>query len=135
MSDFVRPQDGSSPGSPVPGILQARTLDWKSVAQSCPTLSDPMDYSLTGSSIHGIFQARVLEWGAIAFSNQEVNNHYLKCLHFDSSSSHENDPTPDHPTVYYLKGQRGLTRPLLQNCGQPLSCLFNVCVMLVMKYF
>ena len=39
------------------------------VAQSCPTLSDPMDYSLPGSSIHGIFQARVLEWGAIAFSN------------------------------------------------------------------
>ena len=38
------------------------------VAQSCPTLSDPMDYSLPGSSVHGIFQARVLEWGAIAFS-------------------------------------------------------------------
>ena len=35
------------------------------VAQSCPTLSDPMDCSLPGSSIHGIFQARVLEWGAI----------------------------------------------------------------------
>ena len=32
------------------------------VAQSCPTLSDPMDCSLPGSSIHGIFQARVLEW-------------------------------------------------------------------------
>ena len=39
------------------------------VAQSCPTLSDPMDYSLPGSSVHGIFQARVLEWGAIAFSS------------------------------------------------------------------
>jgi len=39
------------------------------VAQSCPTLSDPMDYSLQVSSIHGIFQARVLEWGAIAFSD------------------------------------------------------------------
>ena len=37
------------------------------VAQSCPTLSDPMNCSLPGS-IHGIFQARVLEWGAIAFS-------------------------------------------------------------------
>ena len=37
------------------------------VAQSCPTLSDPMDCSLPGSSVHGIFQARVLEWGAIAF--------------------------------------------------------------------
>jgi len=39
----------------------------REVAQSCPTLSDPMDCSLPGSSIHGIFQARVLEWGAIAF--------------------------------------------------------------------
>ena len=36
------------------------------VAQSCPTLSDPIDCSLPGSSVHGIFQARVL--GAIAFS-------------------------------------------------------------------
>ena len=37
------------------------------VAQSCPTLGDPMDCSLPGSSIHGILQARVLEWGAMAF--------------------------------------------------------------------
>ena len=76
------PRDGSPPGSPVPGILQARTLEWgchflpkcmqmkseSEVAQSCPTLSDPMDCSSPGSSIHGIFQARVLECGAIAFS-------------------------------------------------------------------
>ena len=40
------------------------------VAQSCPTLHDPMDCSLPGSSIHGTIQARVLEWGAIAFSKQ-----------------------------------------------------------------
>ena len=40
------------------------------VAQSCPTLRDPMDYSLPGSSTHGIFQARVLEWVAIAFSGE-----------------------------------------------------------------
>ena len=38
------------------------------VAQSCPTLWDPMNYSLPGSSIHGIFQARVLEWVVISFS-------------------------------------------------------------------
>ena len=38
------------------------------VAQSCPTLRDPMDCSPPGSSAPGIFQARVLEWGAIAFS-------------------------------------------------------------------
>ena len=40
----------------------------REVAQSCPTLSDPMDCRVPGSSAHGIFQARVLEWGAIAFS-------------------------------------------------------------------
>ena len=80
------PIDGSPPGSPISGILQARTLEWvaisfpnagkwkvkneSEVAHSCPTLSDPMDCSLPGSSIHGIFQARVLEWGAIAFSRE-----------------------------------------------------------------
>ena len=41
------------------------------VAQSSPTLRDPMNRSLSGSSAHGIFQARVLEWGAIAFSSME----------------------------------------------------------------
>ena len=38
------------------------------VAQSCPTLCDPMDCSLPGSSVHGILQARILEWVAIFFS-------------------------------------------------------------------
>ena len=38
------------------------------VAQSCPTLFDPMDCSLPGSSFHGILRARVLEWVAISFS-------------------------------------------------------------------
>ena len=38
------------------------------VAQSCPTLYDPMDRSPPGSSVHGIFQARELEWVAISFS-------------------------------------------------------------------
>ena len=44
-----------------------------SVAQSCPTLCDPMDCSLPGSSIHGIFQARILEWVAIPFSRKSSN--------------------------------------------------------------
>ena len=44
------------------------------VAQSCPTLSDPMDCSLPGSPVHGIFQARVLEWGAIAFSMTNLDS-------------------------------------------------------------
>ena len=48
------------------------------VAQSCPTLSNPMDCSLPGSSVRGVFQARVLEWGAIAFSKiYTVETYYL----------------------------------------------------------
>ena len=37
------------------------------VAQSCPTLCNPMDWGPPGSSVHGIFQARKLEWVAILF--------------------------------------------------------------------
>ena len=52
-------------------LLQCMKVKSESeVAQSCPTLSDPMDCSLPGSSVHGIFQARVLEWVAIAFSGK-----------------------------------------------------------------
>ena len=43
------------------------------VAQSCPTLCDPMDCSPSGSSVHGIFQPRILEWVAISFSRDLPN--------------------------------------------------------------
>ena len=49
-------------------------LSWRErereVAQSCPTLCNPVDCSLPGSSVHGIFQARVLELVAISFSRR-----------------------------------------------------------------
>ena len=54
------PMEGSPPGSPTPGILQARTLAAAAAAkslQSCPTLCDPIDGSPTGSSVIGILQA------------------------------------------------------------------------------
>ena len=82
MSDSVRPHGGQPTRLPGPWdppgkntgvgchfLLQCMKVKSESeVAQSCPTLSDPMNCSLPGSSFHGIFQARVLEWGAIAFS-------------------------------------------------------------------
>ena len=43
------------------------------VAQSCPTLCDPMDCNLLGSSVHGILQARTLEWVVIPFSRELPN--------------------------------------------------------------
>ena len=47
------------------------------VAQSSPSLCDPMDYSQSGSSDHGIPQARILEWIAIPF----FRDSYFICLH------------------------------------------------------
>ena len=70
-----RPWDspGKNTGVGCHFLLQCRRVKTESeVAQSCPTLSDPMDCTLPGSSIHGIFQARVLDWGAIAFSDMFV---------------------------------------------------------------
>ena len=63
---------GSPPGSSVPGILQAKILEWVAISfsnagmhakslQSCPTLCDPMDSSPPGSSVHRILQTRILE--------------------------------------------------------------------------
>ena len=82
MSDSVRPHrpqptrlprpwdsSGKNTGAGCHFLLQCMKVKSESeVAQSCPTLRDPMDCSLPVSSVHGIFQARVLEWGAIAFS-------------------------------------------------------------------
>ena len=68
---FPHPWDspGKNTGVGCHFLLQCMEVKSESeVAQSCPTLSDPMDCSLPGSSVHEIFQARVLEWGAIAFS-------------------------------------------------------------------
>ena len=66
------PTDGSPPGSCVPGILQARILEWVAISfsnaimhakslQSYLTLCDPMDSSPPGSTVHRILQARILE--------------------------------------------------------------------------
>ena len=63
-------------------LLQCMKVKSQSeVAQSCPTLHDPMDCSLPGSSVHGIFQARVLEWGAIAFSICHYTSDQMPRMH------------------------------------------------------
>ena len=87
---FSDPMDCSLPDSSVPGILQARTLEWGVISisnacmhakslQSCPTLCDPIDGSPPGSSVPGILQARILEWVAIFSSNA--------CMHAKSLQS------------------------------------------------
>ena len=53
------------PWTEEPGGLQFIVF---SVAQSCPTLCNPMNCSQTDSLVQGIFQARTLEWVAISYS-------------------------------------------------------------------
>ena len=92
MSDSVRPHrqqptrlhhpwdsPGKNTGVGCHFLLQRmKVKSEREVAQSCPTLSDPMDCSLRGSSVHGTFQARVLEWGAIAFSRLKTENDLIQ---------------------------------------------------------
>ena len=73
------------------------------VAQSCPTLRDPMDYSPPGSSIHEISQARVLEWGATAFSKKKKNiyiyvyTHVNVYIHIYAHMEDTSCVAPSHP--------------------------------------
>ena len=76
------PIDGSPPGSPIPGILQAilecvaisfsNARKWKVKVKSLSHVrlcAIPRIAAYQAPPVHGIFQARVLEWGAIAFSD------------------------------------------------------------------
>ena len=86
VSDSVRPHrrpptrlprswdsPGKSTGVGYHFLLQCMKVKSESeVAQSCPTLSNPMDCSPSASSVHGIFQARVLEWGAISAKDSKI---------------------------------------------------------------
>ena len=58
-----KPATPQSPSSPL--VMELALV---LVAQSCPTLCDPMDCSPPGSSVHGILQPRILEWVDIPFS-------------------------------------------------------------------
>ena len=106
------PMDYSLPGSPVPGILQARTLKWVAISfsnawkwkvkvkvtQSCPTLCNPMACSLPGSFVHGILQARILEWSSL--QNTGV------------PSSRRSSQPRDQTQVSHIAGRFFITEPL-----------------------
>jgi len=80
------PRDSSLPGSPIPGILQARILEWVAISISnawkwkgkvklfsrVQLLATPWTAAYQTPPSMGFFQARVLEWGAIAFSDDLI---------------------------------------------------------------
>ena len=83
---LCNPIDGSPTGSPIPGILQARTLEWVTISFSnagkrkvkvkslsrVQLLVTPWTAAYQAPPSMGLFQAGVLEWGAIAFSEYIV---------------------------------------------------------------
>ena len=90
------PIDGSPTGSPVPGILQARTLEWAAISFSnawkgkvivkslsrVRLLATPWTAAYQALPSMGFFQARVLEWGATAFSDDQPRQHIKKQRHY-----------------------------------------------------
>ena len=50
------------------------------VAQSCPTLCEPLDHSLPGSSVHVVSHARILEWVAISSSRGSSQPRERTCI-------------------------------------------------------
>ena len=118
MSDSVRPHRRQPPRLPRPWdspgkntgvgchfLLQCMKVKSESeVAQSCPTLSDPMDRSPPGSSTHGFFQARVLEWCAFAFSALNPSVSKSCCKHFIEAALVQADfqlKRRNIPTLFY----------------------------------
>ena len=138
-----RPWDssGKNTGVGCHFLLQCMKVKSESeVAQSCPTLREPMDCSPPGSSVHGIFQARVLEWGAIVlylpsiflsirvFSNESV-------LHIgwpkDWSFSFNTSPSNEYSGLISFRMDRldllvvqGTLKSLLQHHSSKASILF-----------
>ena len=90
------------------------------VAQSCPTLCDPMD-----CTVHGILQARILEWVAFPFSRgvfptQGSNPGFPHCTWILYQLSHKGNPV--RPLATGNKGTSSLV--IFPECFFPLCVPF-----------
>ena len=89
--------DTSEHHSNIPSEVWRLNENEESVAQSCPTLADPVACSPPGSSVHGILQARRLEWVAIlsspgALPPQGSNPGLPHCRQILNQLSHQGSP-------------------------------------------
>ena len=89
------------------------------VAQSCPTLWDPVDYSPPCSPVHGIFQARVLEWVAISFSRDRIQ---VSCIV-------KQDALPSEPPGKSLSQIRTTLKTTLKNFMFYISYVYTYMVL------
>ena len=96
----MRPHPWDSPGKNT-GVgchffLQCIKVKSESeVAQSCPTLRDPMDCSLPGSSVHGIFPGKSTGVGCHCLLQSFLNDRFF------SDTQHSNPDTYIHSTLYF----------------------------------
>ena len=93
--------DGSPPDSAVPGIPQARTLEWVAISFSnarkwkvkvtslsrVRLLATPWTAAYQAPPPMGFSRPRVLEWGAVAFSNDQPRLHIKKQRHYFANKS------------------------------------------------
>ena len=73
------PLDGSPPGSPVPGILQARTLEWAAISFSRGSSNpgiEPMSLSSPALTGKTVTPERPMNY----FTNLEIVSLKLKCI-------------------------------------------------------
>ena len=121
---LCNPIDSSPPGSAIPGILQARILEWVAISFSnawkrkvkVKSLSHVLTLSDPTRLLHPwIFQARVLEWGAIAFSGQlvEVSLNLICFPSLRQGWQHRTTPVPRHAggKVKLLQRRQGAFGP------------------------
>ena len=74
---LCNPRDGSPPGSPVPGILQARTLEWVAISFSSAWKWKVKEKSLSCVQPHRLQPARLLcPWNSLG-ENAGVGCHFL----------------------------------------------------------
>ena len=105
------------------------------IAQSCPTLCDPMDCSLPGFSVHGIFQARILEWGAIAFSQgifptQGSNLGLPHCRQTLYPLSHQGSPITSALSIFSCASWPSVCLPWRNTCLGLLVIIWLGCLFL-----
>ena len=96
--------------TPVPDIVSSNCISLANsqefLAQSWPTLCDPMDCSPPSSSVHGILQARTLEWDAIAFfkgSSQPRGRTRSPAFQADSLPSEPSWKSLSSPTLKHFQ--------------------------------
>jgi len=135
---LCNPRDGSPPGSPVPGILQARTLEWVAISFSNAWKWKVKVKSLRLSTwkLHSRVRLLATPWSAVyqappsmGFSRQE----YWSGVPLFPNSDQPMTP-PEYPQIAQTNPQI-LPEPWLKHSGWVPLWIIDACAKLVMKYF